>query len=227
VTFALLGDGTAVSTPSACVPVADRDPGADDDVSSRSLTPSALCGQWSGAWLSFGGPDLAPDQRWEDGGWMLWSTAPLTHTVAVVGAPAVRLRVSVSEARALLSARLCAVQPATGASLLLSRGCLNLTHRRGHEPAAVAAATVTPHEPMDVEFQLNACAFDVPEGFVLRLALSTVDFPLLWPSPAVPSFTVACGRDGHCAAASLSALLLPVRRSSGRQACAVAVHACT
>ena len=47
-----------------------------------------------------------------------------------VGAPSLSLRVAVSEPEALLAVRLCAVDPVTGASLLLTRGCLNLTQLR-------------------------------------------------------------------------------------------------
>jgi predicted acyl esterase len=77
----------------------------------RRIVGRMFAGQFSGAWLSFGGPDLAPNQTVEDGMWLCWDTEPLSMPVIAVGSASVTVTISVSQSVALLSARLCAVDP--------------------------------------------------------------------------------------------------------------------
>jgi hypothetical protein len=84
--------------------------------------------------------------------------------------------------------RLCAVSP-QGASLLITRGLLNLTHRSSHED-------VSPLEPgrrYDVRVRLDAIAHAIPAGHALRLAISTVYWPWAWPSPEPVALTLHGG----------------------------------
>jgi len=96
---------------------------------------------------------------------------------------------------ALVAARLCDVAP-DGASTLVARGVLNLTHRQGHG----TVVPVTPGEEMEVTVLMQSTAYAVAAGRRLRLALSPTYWPWAWPSPEPVTLTVAGG-----------ALLLPVR----------------
>jgi predicted acyl esterase len=87
-------------------------------------------GLLAGAWLSFGGPDLPPDQRGEAGHWLEWRSKPLAGMLTLTGAPSLALQVAASQPAALVAVRLCAVDPVSGAALLLARGCLNLAQLR-------------------------------------------------------------------------------------------------
>ena len=90
-------------------------------------------GLQSGVWSAFGRPgDLPPDQRPEDGMSLCFDTEPLTEDLEILGFPTVTLKLSSDQPDALITVRLCDVDP-TGASTLMTRGFLNLTHRDSHE----------------------------------------------------------------------------------------------
>jgi hypothetical protein len=80
---------------------------------------------------------------------------------------------------------LCDVAP-EGASRRVSYGVLNLTHRDGHsEPAPLE-----PGRFYTVRVKLNDCGHAFAEGHVVRLALSSAYWPLLWPAPEAATLTV-------------------------------------
>ncbi|WP_031078104.1 CocE/NonD family hydrolase [Streptomyces sp. NRRL WC-3742] len=139
----------------------------------------------AGAYVPHGRPaDQPPDQREEDGRSVCFDSQPLPEPVELLGTPTLRLRLRTEEAAApaQLTARLCAVGP-DGTSRLLTRGAL------------VAAGP-------DAEVELAACAGAVPAGHRLRLALSSVYWPWLWPT---------ADRAGYAVDPSHSVLSLPVR----------------
>lgn len=150
---------------------------------------SQFAGSEAGIWCPYGDPpDLPPDQRAEDGLALAFDSAPLEEAVDLVGCPDVTLRVAVDRPQALLVVRLCDVAP-TGASALVSRGFLNLTHRDGHEhpqplePGQIYTVTV----PMDVN------AYHLPAGHRWRLAVSPTYWPMAWPSPEAVTLTLYAG----------------------------------
>jgi len=56
---------------------------------------------------------------------------------------------------------------------------LNLTHRSSHEfPEALV-----PGQTMSARIVLDQCAYRVPAGHKLRIAVSTAYWPMIWPSP--------------------------------------------
>ncbi|MGA5816702.1 CocE/NonD family hydrolase [Kitasatospora sp. NPDC094028] len=137
----------------------------------------------AGAYVPHGRPaDQPPDQREEDGRSVCFDSRPLPEPVDLLGAPALRLRLRDGGGPAQITARLCAVAP-DGTSRLLTRGVL-----------------VT--DGPEAEVELAACAAAVPAGHRLRLALSSVYWPWVWP-PADDS--------GYALDPSRSALSLPVR----------------
>jgi predicted acyl esterase len=164
-----------------------------------TLTPRAVCspqtlGAAGGSWCPFGrGPDQAGDQRPDDARSLLFETAPLDAPVAILGAALVTLDVASDRPIANLAVRLCDVQPGAGrmggASLRVSYGVLNLTHRDGH----AAPAPLVPGQRVRVRIQLNDAGFVFPAGHRIRLALSTTYWPMIWPSPEVATVTVFAG----------------------------------
>jgi len=160
-------------------------------------TPQFL-GTAAGSWCGFGASADAPwDQRMDDGMAVCFETAPLAQRVEILGAPALDAEVSSDRPNAFLCARLCDVAP-DGASLRVTYGLLNLTHRESHEHP-------TPLEPgrrYSVRLQLNDAAHAFPAGHRIRLALSTSYWPIAWPSPEPATVMLAIGG---------SRLSLPVR----------------
>lgn len=157
------------------------------------------CGLFAGKWCSYAaGPDLAHDQREEDGGALTFDSPPLEETVEMMGAPELALEVASDRPVAMVAVRLSDVSPDDKATRV-TYGLLNLTHRDGH-------ADPQPLEPgrrYRVRIQLNDVAQVFPHGHRLRLSLSTSYWPLAWLPPEPVRLTVFDKG---------SALLLPVRR---------------
>ncbi len=160
-----LGDATLSADPA---PPANRVIATPQDV-----------GESAGAWCAYGaGHEQPGDQRADDGRSVVFDSAPLAERTEILGAPVLEATITSDRADALLVARLCDVAP-DGASLRVSYGVLNLTHRDGHAtPEPVPVGT-----PVRVRLQLNDCAHAFPAGHCIRLALSTSYWPLVWPSP--------------------------------------------
>ncbi len=154
----------------------------------------------AGPWCGSGGPlDYPADQGADDGRSLAFTSAPLEDSLEILGRPFLEVELSADEPQALVAARLCDVWP-DGASTLITRGILNLTHRSGHE----RAVPLIPGERYSVELLLDSISYAVPAGHRLRLSISPTYWPLAWPSPK--TVTLAISTDAR------SALRLPVRR---------------
>ena len=157
-------------------------------------TPQPVCspqtvGRDAGQWCPFGrGSDQASDQREDDARSLIFETTPLETTIEMLGAPIVTLGIASDEPIANLVVRLCDVHP-SGASLRVTYGVLNLTHRDGHE---TPAPLVTGHRYL-VRIQLNDAGAQFPIGHRIRLAISTTYWPMIWPGPAKATLTVFGG----------------------------------
>ena len=79
-----------------------------------------------------------------------------------------------------------------------------MTHLRGH--ASEDIQPLQPNENIHAQLKLDSTAYTVAAGNKIRLALSSVQWPLVWPSPQSSSLFIKTG--------SQSKLLLPVRASS-------------
>ena len=166
------------------------------------LRGSDLAGADAGAWCPYGRPtDLAPDQRAEDGLSLSFTTAPLGDSLEVLGRPLVKLELAADRPLALVAVRLCDVAE-DGASLLIARGLLNLTHRDDH----ARIVPVVPGESMVVELPLDFSAHSFRPGHRIRLSLSPTYWPFAWPSPEPVTLTIMSG--------ARTLLRLPVRPSS-------------
>ena len=119
------------------------------------------------------------------------------RAVEILGAPVVTLELAADQPQAQVCVRLCDVAP-DGASLRVSYGLLNLTHRDSHE----FPAPLEPGKRYRVRVQLNDIAHVFPAGHRIRVAVSTSYWPIAWPSPEPVTLTLYAGA---------STLELPVR----------------
>lgn len=161
---------------------------------------SFLSGSWGGLPLAFSLHELPMEQGFEDNLSECWETGTLNEPTAVVGFPEVHLQLSSDRACALVAARLCDVFP-NGESALITRGVLNLTHINGHSSEDIQP--LQPHEYYHAQLKLDSTAYTVAAGHRIRLALSSVHWPYVWPSPQTPSLSIQTGNK--------SKLLLPIR----------------
>ena len=144
----------------------------------------------AGAWCADGGDgDWPGDQRAEDERSLAFTSEPLDEPIEILGFPEVALTIEVDRPSAFVAVRLCDVD-SDGASLLVTRGVLNLNHREGH----AAGKPLTPGRRYDVTVRLDAIAQRVPAGHRLRIAVSTAYWPWVWPSAEPVTLTLHGGR---------------------------------
>jgi predicted acyl esterase len=155
-------------------------------------------GLFAGKWCSYtAAPDLPHDQRQEDGGALVFDSAPLEHPLEILGAPAVELEIIPDKPVAMLAVRLSDIAPDNKATRV-TYGLLNLAHRdsSGHP------RPLQPGRQCRVRVQLNHIAQHFPAGHHLRIAVSTSYWPLAWPAPESAQVKLVTG---------ISQLFLPVR----------------
>jgi uncharacterized protein len=159
------------------------------DLTPRALCSSHLVGRHAGNWCPFGlGPDQAGDQREDDALCLVFETAPLDQTIELLGSPIICLEISSDKPLANMAARLCDVHP-DGASLRVSFGLLNLTHRDSNE----TPAPLVPGRRYKIRIQLNDTGSVIPAGHRIRVALSTTYWPMMWPAAENATLTVFAG----------------------------------
>jgi hypothetical protein len=158
------------------------------------------------AWIDCAGHlpwGLSVDQREDDARSLVWEWTG--ENEVLIGQPRVRLRVSADAPAASLSVKLCDVFP-DGTSALITRGSLDLAHRAGvHAP--VEPAPLVAGQVYDVEVLLDACAYELAPGQLLRLSVAGSDWPNTVAPPAPVTLTVHGG-----------SLELPVRTGEDRPA---------
>ena len=102
----------------------------------RTLRGSQLCGLDSGAWCADGrSPDLAPDQRREDGLSLTWDSEPLAEPLAILGRASTVLELAADRPQALVCVRLCDVAPDGALAPCGPRAAQPESPRRPREPA--------------------------------------------------------------------------------------------
>lgn len=172
---------------------------ADRRHDERTIQSPLSVGLYAGKWCSYAaGPDLAHDQREEDGGALTFTSDPLDEDLSLLGAPWLELEIESSEPVAMIAGRLSDVLP-DGRATRITWGLLNLTHRESDEHPE----PLSPGEPTTIRFKMNDFAQRVPKGHRLRLSLSTSYWPMAWPAPRAVSLTLRLKR---------CSLTLPVRR---------------
>ncbi|MEJ2760338.1 MAG: CocE/NonD family hydrolase [Gammaproteobacteria bacterium] len=159
------------------------------------------CGLFAGKWCSYStGPDLAHDQREDDGGALTFDTAPLDEDLELLGAPELELELAADRPVAMIAVRLSDVAPDDKATRV-TYGVLNLTHRDGHEHPA----PLEPGRRYRVRVVMNSMAQVFPKSHRLRLSVSTSYWPLAWPPPQPVRLTIYD---------RASRLVLPKRRAT-------------
>ncbi len=179
----------------------------DEAGPSKALTINSpmTVGTMAGHWCAFGlEPDLPGDQRSEAGGSLVFDTDVLPEDVEILGAPVVTLTLSSDKPVAMVAGVLSDILP-DGAATRVSFGLLNLTHRDSHEHPE----PLEPGKSYTVRLQLNDCGHRFAVGNRIRIALSTVYWPIAWPSPEKATLTIAAGD---------STLALPVRPARAEDA---------
>ena len=156
----------------------------------------------SGEWDPYGaGPDMPVDQRADDGGSLVFDSAPLEDSVEILGRPWVTLVLAADRPSAMVAVRLCDVFP-DGTSARVTYGLLNLTHRDGHH----RAEPLEPGRRYTVRVKLDDVAYAFPAGHRIRGAVSTSLWPIAWPSPEIVTLSLTAGA---------GTLDLPVRPNDG------------
>ena len=158
--------------------------------------------------------DWPTDQREDDGGSLVFLSAPLTDTKEILGAPQLHLRFSSDKPQALVAVRLNDVAP-DGRSTRVTVGLLNLTHRDSHEHATA----LTPGQTYTATVDLDDIAHAFPPGHRIAVSISTTYYPIAWPSPELATLAIQLGeswlelpvRPIRAADANLPAFAPPIR----------------
>jgi putative CocE/NonD family hydrolase len=169
-----------------------------------TLRSPCWTGRAAGEWMGTGVAGEAPaDQRHDDAFSRLFDGEPLGERMELLGAPEVEITLASDKPIAQLCARLCDAAP-DGSSRRVSYGVMNLTHRDSHaEPSPLAPGVF-----YTIRLKLNDCGYAFAPGHIVRLALSTAYWPLIWPAPQAATLTLRLpGR-----------LILPVRPPDPRDA---------
>lgn len=169
-----------------------------------TLASAQTLGATGGSWCPYGlggsSPDLAIDQREDDGRSIVFESDPIGEEFALLGAPIADFTIKTDQSRGFVCVRLMDVAP-DGTSRRISFGLLNLTHRDDHE----VIADMPVDEWVKIKVQLNDVSHRVQPGHRLRLAVSTTYWPMVWPSPKPVTLSISTGE---------SSLMLPVRQSA-------------
>ncbi|MCA9559806.1 MAG: CocE/NonD family hydrolase [Myxococcales bacterium] len=169
--------------------LAGRRRGADDGAAGGggvAIQSPLTVGLFAGKWCSYAAvPDLPGDQRQEDGGALVFDSAPLDGPLEILGRPEVTLVLTANRPVAMVAVRISDVHH-DGSATRVTFGLLNLTHREGHahpEP-------LRPGARYRVTVPLNGVAQNFPTGHRIRVAISSSYWPLAWPSPEPVELTL-------------------------------------
>ncbi|MBI3454161.1 MAG: CocE/NonD family hydrolase [Candidatus Rokubacteria bacterium] len=152
-------------------------------------------GLWSGG-LPVG---LPGDQRPDEALSLVFTSAPLSEPVEVLGRPRALLRAGSSAEVAAFVVKLSDVAPG-GASALVTRGVLNGTRRE----SLTDPSPLHPGEMYELTIELDTTGWIFEAGHRIRLSLAGADFPNTWPTPSPAVSRVTLG------GAAPSRLVLPL-----------------
>lgn len=154
-----------------------------------SIKSPLTTGQAAQEWCPYGlgriAPDGATDQRVDDANSLCFDHAPLASALKIVGTSWARLRLKSDKPLAQVAVRLVDVAP-DGAATLVTFGVLNLAHRKSD----AAPELLRPGRFYDVDVELKPVAQIIAKDHVLRLAVSSAYWPMIWPSPELVTLTL-------------------------------------
>jgi len=139
------------------------------------------------AWISCAGrlPWGQPVDQREDDALSLAHDWPLEDELEILGHPALSATITSPVPVAYLSAKVCDVFP-DGTSALVSRGVLNLAHRR----SSTDPEPLEPGAPTRVTVELDSTSWVFEAGHRVRLSLAGADWPNTWPPPETGTLEV-------------------------------------
>ena len=152
----------------------------------RALEVGNKCGEYFP--FGFGPGELPEDQTQDDQHSLCFETEAQCSDLGILGAPSLKLTLSSDQKAAQLVARLSDVRP-DGSAMLISLGLLNLRHRNSFEHPE----NLSPGEPVEIDLKLDQCAYHLPAGHRLRLALSNSYWPYAWPEGKNANLTITAG----------------------------------
>lgn len=180
--------GTFHLSANQLVPAEATDEESRLSIPDMSVQSPLTVGLFAGKWCSYAaGPDLAHDQREEDGGALVFETPPFEKDVEILGTALAELSIAADQPSAMVAVRLSDVAP-DGKATRFTYGLLNLTH---HD-SAESPQPLQPGKFYRVRVRLNDSGQAIPAGHRLRLSLSSSYWPLAWPSPNPTRLTVRC-----------------------------------
>jgi predicted acyl esterase len=159
-------------------------------------------GYWSAGGIAY---YLAADQREDEAYSVCYTTEPFERETHVFGWPRVFLYGSSSARVATFVAKLADVAP-DGTSVLITDGSLNATRR----DSLVDPAPLEPDVVYPLEIPMAPTGWVLAPGHRLRLAVSSSDFPNLWPTPEPARNRVHRG-EGHPSRIVLPVVPAPTR----------------
>lgn len=173
---------------------------AGEDTFEYIATVGVAAGLWSGG-LQFGQP---MDQRLDEAQSLVYTAAPLTEAVHVVGRIDAILHVASSASVMGFCVSIADVAP-DGSSHLVAKGMLNGTRRSSlREPEALI-----PGEQYELTIPVDCTAWRFDPGHRIRVSIASADWPNVWPTPEPGMNTVF--RGGSCA----SRIVLPTVPAEG------------
>ncbi|MEO1397446.1 MAG: CocE/NonD family hydrolase [Pseudomonadota bacterium] len=154
-----------------------------------SISSPQDCGSAAGEYFPFAfGDELPAEQSIDDAMSLCFLAQPNPADLEILGSPRIRFVLSSDKSNAHVTVRLCDVQP-DGSSALITHGVLNLTHQSSH----AAPEPLVSDREYTIEFDLDQIAYRMPKGHRLQLAVSSSNWPMLWPSPENVTITVHSG----------------------------------
>jgi putative CocE/NonD family hydrolase len=149
------------------------------------LTTGLAGGEWCAYGLGKVAPEMPLDQRQDDAGSLVFDSEPLGEALALVGQPAVELKLRSDKPQAMIAVRISDVLP-DGAATRVSYGLLNLSHRESHEHPK----PLVPGESVRVRLALTEAAHLFAKGHRIRLAISTSYWPMAAPAPEMATLDI-------------------------------------
>ncbi|MER9254441.1 CocE/NonD family hydrolase [Mesorhizobium sp. M0598] len=169
------------------------------DVALEISSPETV-GIAGGDWCPYSLGGLGPlplDQRWDDGGSLVFDSERLTGATPILGAPVLELEITCDKPTATLAVRLSDVSP-SGEVTQVTYGLLNLSHRDGHDDLQPMEAG----KSYRIQLAMNEIGCTFPSGHRIRLSVSTAYWPIAFPAPERATLTIQ---------AWASRLRLPIR----------------
>ena len=113
-----------------------------------------------------------------------FSTKPLPYEMQLFGNPKVVLHVLKKEIDAMVTVRLCLINPnkASSKSLLLSRAVKKIPYNHGESILN------------KIEFDMNAVGFVIPKGYILQFSIAQNYFPYVWNCRTRATIKLATGK---------------------------------